>query len=320
MLFKDKKTAFIFPGQGSQYIGMSIDYIGDDPELITVLENFKMKTGVDLYSIMKDGPEDLLKETRYTQPAILFHSIAALRAFKRRMDISPVLVAGHSLGEFTALVANEVLSFEDALYLVHKRGEFMIKANDGRPFAMYAIMGPDFSEVKSFCELASTEGIVVAANYNTPVQTVISGEKAAVEKAAEIARESGTKKIIPLVVGGAFHSPLIEKAGIWLQQEMDTVLFSNTSIPVVSNVDALPATDTTAIKEKLVAQITSSVLWVDCVNYMIKEGVELFIEFGPQKVLAGMIRKIDRNIEIFSMDKLSELDEIVEKLLQESGE
>jgi [acyl-carrier-protein] S-malonyltransferase len=308
------KTAFIFPGQGAQYVGMAQNFIDYNSEFQSILNHFDQKNQTELYSIMKNGPEEVLQETKYTQPAILFHSYVAMKTFLKEIDITPDFVAGHSLGEFTALVANHVLTIDDALYLVHKRGEFMIKANAGVPFAMAAIVGPDEATVKAFCEEASKVGLVVAANFNTPVQTVISGTKNGVEKACEIAMKNGVKKIIQLQVGGPFHSPLIQKAGEWLKAEMESISFQKTKIPVISNVDALPATEPERIKENLARQVTSSVLWVDCVNYMIKEGVTTFYEFGPKKVLAGMIKKIDRNVKVISIDTLEDIDAVKEEI------
>lgn len=308
------KIAFIFPGQGAQYVGMAMDFIKSYPQYEKVLLNFDKKNGTDLYSNMKNGPEEKLKETKFTQPAILFHSIVAMNAVQTEFAIQPDFVAGHSLGEFSALVANGVLSFEDAMYLVHRRGEFMIAANEDKPFAMAAIIGPDASTVKLACDEASADGVVIAANFNTPIQTVISGSKKGVDKACEILKESGVKRIVPLVVGGPFHSPLIEKAGIWLAEEMENIQFNETNIPVVANVDAKPTTNTSRIKKNLINQITSSVLWVDSVKYMIDEGVQTFIEFGPRNVLAGMLKKIDRSIKVISIDTVETLNTVKEDL------
>lgn len=308
------KTAFIFPGQGAQYIGMAMDFIEQNPEYETILKNFDEKNKTNLFKIMKDGPEDKLKETKFTQPAILFHSIVAMKTLLAEKEIKPDFVAGHSLGEFSALVANGVLSLEDAMYLVHKRGEFMIKANEGKPFAMAAIIGPDSVKVKDVCLQASKQGIVIAANFNTPVQTVISGSKAGVDKACEIFREIGAKRVVPLVVGGPFHSPLIEKAKTWLTEEMENIRFSPTKIPVISNVTAEPTANFQEIKENLAKQVTSAVLWVDSVNFMIENGVELFIEFGPKKVLAGMIKKINRDVKVLSIDKIKDVKKVAEEL------
>ncbi len=310
------KTAFIFPGQGAQYVGMATDFIQNDNELRTILENFDKIHNTNLYEIISNGPEESLKDTKFTQPAILFHSIAALRFFKKNINIEPVFVAGHSLGEFSALVANGVISFEDALHLVHKRGEFMIKANEGKPFGMTAIIGLSPEEVEEICNEASKTDIVIPANFNTPVQTVISGSKAGVEKAEELAKAKGAKRIVPLVVGGPFHSPLIEKAKFWLKEEMDRINFNDATIPVISNVDAKPYTKAEEIKSNLAKQVTSSVLWVQSVRYMIDQGIERFIEFGPKKVLAGMIKKIDRKIKVLSLDKIEDYEKIKESLAE----
>ncbi len=312
------KTAFIFPGQGAQYIGMAADFIELDNDLKKILSDFDKKHNTNLAEIIQNGPEDILKDTKFTQPAILFHSIAAFLYFKKHLNIIPDFVAGHSLGEFSALVANEVISFEDALHLVHKRGEFMIKANEGKPFGMTAIIGLSPEKVAEICKEASKIDIVIPANFNTPVQTVISGSKAGIEKAEQLAKEAGAKRIVPLAVGGPFHSPLIEKAKIWLTEEMNNINFKDANIPVISNVDAHPYTNAEKIKENLAKQVTSSVLWVQSVRYMIEQGVERFFEFGPKKVLAGMIKKIDRKVKVFSLDKISDLENIIEKLETES--
>jgi len=298
------KTAFIFPGQGAQYVGMAMDFVKSNIEFEKILNNFDKKNNTDLLNIMFEGPEEKLKETRFTQPAILFHSIVAMKTVLNEINIKPDYVAGHSLGEFSALVANGILTLEDAMYLVHKRGEFMIEANEGKPFAMAAIIGLSSDEVKDICKEASKVDVVIAANFNTPVQTVISGSKAGVEKAAELAKEKNAKRIVPLAVGGPFHSPLIKKAENWLMAEMNNINFNKTSIPLISNVNAKPVTDIEDIKNNLAKQITSSILWVDSVKFMISEGVDLFIEFGPKKVLAGMLKKIDKNVRVISIDTI----------------
>ena len=298
------KIAFIFPGQGAQYVGMAMDFIKNNTELENILKNFDIKNNTDLYKIMSEGPDEKLKKTKFTQPAILFHSIAALNTVLKKINIIPDYVAGRSLGEFSALVANGVLTLEDAMYLVYKRGEFMIKANEGKPFAMAAIIGLSPDEVKAICEEASKIDVVIAANFNTPVQTVISGSKAGVEKACEIAQERGAKRVVPLVVGGPFHSPLIKKAATWLFEEMNKINFNETTIPVVSNVNAKPVINTKKIKNNLAKQVTSSVLWIDSIKFMIEDGVDTFIEFGPKRVLAGMLKKIDKNIKVISIDTI----------------
>jgi [acyl-carrier-protein] S-malonyltransferase len=265
---------------------------------------------------MQQGPEEMLKETRFTQPAILFHSIIAMQSLQKHIPLKPDYVAGHSLGEFTALVANGVLTLEDALYLVHKRGEFMIKANQGTPFAMAAIIGLTPAQVKEVCDEASIAGLVVVANYNSPEQTVISGTETGVKKACELATQQGAKRALPLPVGGPFHSPLIAQAGDWLEEEMSKIRFKETVIPVISNVDARPHTSPEKIRDNLKQQVTSSVLWVDCIIELINLGTNLFLEFGPKKVLAGMIKKIDRNAEIISLDTIQDLASAKEILEQ----
>jgi len=306
-----KKIAFVFPGQGAQYVGMAMDFIQKNPEFEKIIKDFDEKNNIELYKIMKDGPEEKLRETKYTQPAILFHSIVAMKTLQKEIDVNPIFVAGHSLGEFSALVANNVLRFEDAMYLVHKRGEFMINANEGKPFAMAAIIGLNSEKIKNICKQSSKEGIVIAANFNTPVQTVISGSKAGIDKACEIASNEGAKRIVPLVVGGPFHSPLIAKAKTWLEQEMKNINFSKTEIPVISNVTAKPETDSNLIKDNLAKQVISPVLWVDSIHYMINKGVDLFIEFGPRKVLTGMIKKINRKAKVINIDKIRDVEKVI---------
>lgn len=302
-----KKTAFVFPGQGAQYIGMAMDYIERHHEVKEILTNFDKEHNTDLYNIMKYGPEEVLKDTRFTQPAILFHSMASYYALQHEITVEPTFVAGHSLGEFTALVANGVLSLSDAMHIVHKRGEFMIKANAGIAFAMSAIIGLSSQEVKDICAEAEKSGLVRAVNFNTPIQTVISGTQTGVDAAGELAKAKGAKRVLPLIVGGPFHTPLIEKASEWLKEEMLKSTFNNAEVPVVSNVDALPETDGILLREKLVKQIVSPVRWVDCIEYMINHGVSRFIEFGPQKVLSGMIKNIDKDAEVLNVDKADDV-------------
>ncbi|MBN2461883.1 MAG: ACP S-malonyltransferase [Candidatus Cloacimonetes bacterium] len=308
------KTAFIFPGQGAQYVGMAMDFIDNDPSFREILLKFDRDNGTDLYPTMQNGSEEELKETPYTQPAVLFHSIAALRTFQKEISLQPDFVAGHSLGEFTALTANGVLNWSDALYLVHKRGEFMIKANQNKPYAMAAIIGLSAEQVKEICQQASPSGTVIAVNFNTPIQTVISGSKKGVEKACELAADKGAARVVPLAVGGPFHTPLIAQAAAWLTDEFRKIKFSASTIPVISNVDARPSTSIDEIKLNLARQVTSPVLWVDSIRFMIEQGVSLFLEFGPRKVLAGMIRKIDNSARILSVDKMEDIREIVSYL------
>ncbi len=308
------KTAFIFPGQGAQYVGMAREYIEEIPEFAEVLKEFDSIHGTDLESVMLEGPEDRLKETRFTQPAILFHSICALKSFERCSDIRPEFVAGHSLGEFSALVANGTLDWKDAMHLVHKRGEFMIKANAWIPFGMAAVIGLEADKVLEACREAESEGLVCAVNFNSPAQTVISGTEQGVAKASELAKSMGAKRVIPLVVGGPFHTELIRDAADWLAEEMRNTEFKDASIPLVSNVDAMPNTDGNTSRAKLVQQVVSPVLWVDCVRRMIKDGVDTFIEFGPRNVLCGMIKSIDKDVRLLNLDSLKDIDALIDQL------
>ncbi|MDZ4181439.1 MAG: ACP S-malonyltransferase [Candidatus Cloacimonadaceae bacterium] len=308
------KTAFIFPGQGAQYLGMANDYITAVPEYAKVLDEYDRIHGTELRMIMSDGPEDLLRQTHNTQPAILFHSICAFKTFEKRSGIYADYVAGHSLGEFSALVANGSLSWQDAMHLVHKRGEFMIKANAGVPFAMAAIIGLESDLVIDACLEAESVGLVMAVNFNTPIQTVISGTEAGVAAAGEIAKSKGAKRVIPLVVGGPFHTPLIAQASQWLAEEMENIEFKDSSIPLISNLDAEQNTLGEVARQKLIGQIISPVRWVESVQHMLDQGVRRFIEFGPQKVLSGMIKNIDKEALVFNLDKLDEVDALVSTL------
>lgn len=306
------KTAFVFPGQGAQYVGMARDLCELEPSFLEVLDSFDESHGSKLRNIMFEGPEEALKETRFTQPAILFHSICALKIFQKHSDLQPDFVAGHSLGEFSALVANGSLDWQDAMHLVHKRGEFMIKANAGTPFAMAAVIGTDAQTVMDACAEAEAQaGLVRAVNFNSPSQTVISGSESGVQKAGEILKEKGVRRVLPLIVGGPFHTPLIQEASLWLAQEMENIKFHDAKIPLISNVDALPATKGDESKEKLLRQIVSPVLWVASVQTMLASGVTRFIEFGPQKVLSGLIKTIDKDAEVLNFGTVAELEKLL---------
>lgn len=293
---------------------MAKDFLEQNPAFAEVLERFDSAHGTCLRQIMLEGPEDALKETRHTQPAILFHSICALKTFEAASGVKADFLAGHSLGEFSALVAGGSLDWADALHLVYKRGEFMIKANSGQPFAMAAVIGLSPEQATAVCAEAEAAGLVRAVNFNTPVQTVISGTAAGVEAASLLAKERGAKRVLPLVVGGPFHTPMIQPASDWLCAEMRAIDFRDSALPVVSNVDALPAQAGSASRDKLALQIVSPVRWVDCVRYMLDQGVGRFIEFGPQKVLGGMIKNIDKEAQVYNLEKLDELEALIEIL------
>lgn len=295
-------------------MGMAQDFCSSEPEFAAVLSAFERRHDTDLGRIMFEGPEELLKETRHTQPAILFHSICALKVFERHTNLRPDFVAGHSLGEFSALVANGTLDWQDALHLVRKRGEFMIEANAGTPFAMAAVIGLEVQAVIEACAEAEAEGLVRAVNFNTPTQTVISGTETGVAKARELLTAKGAKRVLPLSVGGPFHTSLIERASLWLAEEMQQVEFQNAATPVISNVDAAPASQGQVSRDKLVRQVISPVLWVDSVKTMLAAGVTRFIEFGPQKVLSGMIKNIDKEAVVLNFGRVEELDGLLSVL------
>lgn len=307
-----KNIAFVFPGQGAQYVGMAKEFY-DIPEYRIYFDIANEKLGYDLKTIMFEGPMDELKQTYNTQPAILLHSILTLKYFQKKYEIEPKYVAGHSLGEFTALVAADVLDWEDALYLVHKRGKFMIEASKGVPYKMAAVIGLNKNTIVEICE--NIAGVVVAVNFNTPMQTVISGEDKAVSKAMEKCKDASAKRVIELVVGGAFHSPLIAKSAEWLYTEMQKIDFKTAKIPIISNFKAKPETEPKEIMENLTKQIISPVRWVESIEFMIKNGVDTFVEFGPGKIVSGMIKAIDRNTKRYNIDRIED----VEKVLNEIG-
>ncbi len=316
-MFNGKKVAFVFPGQGAQYVGMAADFLSADPELKKSAQNFSQKAGFDLLELMSEGPSQKLAQTQYTQPSILLHSLAALRALQKELDLKPDMVAGHSLGEFSALVASGVLSLEDALYLVHQRGLFMTKAGEGSDGGMCAIIGMSVPDVEDVCAKASdAEAKVAIANYNTPVQVVISGSGSAVKKAAKLAEEAGAKRVIPLAVSCAFHSSLMQPAADGLATELAKIELKEGSCPLVSNIDAQLHTDIDQIKGNLIKQVSGSVQWIASVEKMLAEGVEIFVEFGPGKVVSGMIKKIFRKAKVLNIDKLEDVAKVVASLSQ----
>lgn len=315
MIKSDKKNiAFVFPGQGAQYVGMARDFY-DIAEYRAYFDIANEKLGYDLKTIMFEGPEEELKQTYNTQPAILLHSFLALTHFRKNCDITPTFVAGHSLGEFTALVASNSLQLEDAILLVHKRGKFMVKAGEGIPYKMAAILGLGKEKIIEICN--NIDGTVIAANFNTPSQTVISGEADAVSIAIEECKKAGAKRAVELVVGGAFHSPLIQKSAEWMRTELEKIQFKPPEMPVISNLTALPEITPEDIKKNLEKQIISPVLWVESVEYMLNHGVDTFIEFGPGKVISGMIRAIDGSAKRYNIDKIEDVQKVINEIYPE---
>lgn len=279
--------AYVFPGQGSQFPGMAKDLYDNNPVAREMLERANDILGFRITDIMFDGTADDLKQTKVTQPAIFLHSVVLAKCLP---DFKPDMVAGHSLGEFSALVAAGAMDFEEGLKLVSIRAKAMQKACEKQPGTMAAIIALPTGTVESIC--AETEGIVVAANYNCNGQIVISGEKEAVEAACEKMKDAGAKRALVLPVGGAFHSPLMEPARAELAEGIEKAVFKTPICPVYQNVTARPSTDPVEIKANLLAQLTSPVRWTQSVENMIADGASSFTELGPGKVLQGLVSKI----------------------------
>jgi [acyl-carrier-protein] S-malonyltransferase len=284
--------AYIFPGQGAQFSGMGLDLFENSPLAQQLFEQANKILGFSITEIMFKGTAQELKQTKVTQPAIFLHSVILAKTLGS--DFKPEMVAGHSLGEFSALVANGVLSYEDGLSLVSKRALAMQKACEVQESTMAAVLGLDDVVVEEVCK--SVEGVVVAANYNCPGQLVISGEINAIDKACELLIQKGAKRALKLPVGGAFHSPLMEPAREELAAAIENTTFNNPICPIYQNVVAKAVTNSVEIKENLIAQLTAPVRWTQTIQQMIADGGTEFIEVGPGKVLQGLMRKIDRNV------------------------
>ena len=282
------KKAYVFPGQGAQFIGMGKDLYETNPQAKELFDEANRILGFDIVRIMFEGTEEELKQTRVTQPAVFIHSVLSAKALGE--EFKPDMVAGHSLGEFSALTAAGALSFEDGLRLVHKRALAMQKACEERPSTMAAILGLADEKVEEIC--AGVEGVVVAANYNCPGQIVISGEVEAVDAACEQLKAAGAKRALRLNVGGAFHSPLMESAREELAKAIAEAPIQAPVCPVYQNVDAKPHTDPAEIRQNLITQLTASVRWTQSVQNMLADGAEEFVECGPGNVLTGLIAKI----------------------------
>lgn len=287
--------AFVFPGQGSQFVGMGKDLYESNATAKQLFDKADEILGFKITDIMFSGTDDELKQTKVTQPAVFLHSV--ISALCMESGEEPSMVAGHSLGEFSALVYSGALSFEDGLRLVAARANAMQKACEANPGTMAAIIALPDDKVEEICVEVSKEGkVVVPANFNCPGQLVISGEVDAINEACERMKAAGAKRALPLKVGGAFHSPLMQPAKEELQEAIESTNFSTPKCPVYQNVDAKPHTNPAEIKANLIAQLTSSVRWTESVKNMIADGADDFTECGPGKALQGMIARIDRNV------------------------
>ncbi len=299
------KTAFVFPGQGSQYVGMGKDVAARSPEAARYFEEADEVLGFSLSKICFDGPEEELRQTRNTQPAIYLHSIVLSKLYK---GSTAAMASGHSLGEYSALVHAGALTFQDGLKLVRLRGELMQQAGVEQPGTMAAVVGLDPSSLNEVCSEASKTGIVQAANFNSPGQIVISGSVSGVRKGMELAKARGAKLVKELPVSGAFHSPLMESARNGLKRALENTEIRNAAIPVYANVTARPVQSSTEIRELLFRQLTSPVRWEEIVLNMAADGATTFIEMGPGKVLQGLVKRISATAETRGVDKYSDLE------------
>ena len=292
------KHAYLFPGQGAQYSGMGKDLYENAPEAKELFEKANEILGFRITDIMFNGTADELKQTNVTQPAVFLHSVILAKT----LGVKPDAVAGHSLGEFSALVISGAISFEDGLRLVAKRAAAMQAACEVQPGTMAAILGLEDKVVEEIC--SSIEGVVVAANYNCPGQLVISGAVEAVDAACEKAKAAGARRALRLPVGGAFHSPLMEPARVELQKAIEEAPFQTPECPIYQNVDAKPHTDAAEIKANLIAQLTAPVRWTYIVKEMLADGFANFTELGPGTVLQGLVKKVTTDVEIESKSAL----------------
>ena len=290
--------AYVFPGQGAQYSGMGLDLYEKSPQAQEFFETANKILGFSITDIMFEGSAEDLKQTKVTQPAIFLHSVILSKVLGE--SFQPNMVAGHSLGEFSALVANQTLAFEDGLKLVYKRALAMQKACEAQPSTMAAVLGLEDKTVEQVC--AQVPGVVVPANYNCPGQLVISGEISAVEKAFEILKEQGAKRALMLPVGGAFHSPLMEPAREELAKAIAATNFKKPICPIYQNVSTTAVNDPAEIQNNLIAQLTAPVKWTQTMQQMLADGMTQYIEVGPGKVLQGLLKKVDRNIETMSAE------------------
>ena len=292
------KQAYVFPGQGSQFSGMGKELYENNELAKSMFDKADEILGFPITKVMFEGSDEELKQTKVTQPAVFLHSVILAKV----LGVKPDAVAGHSLGEFSALVASEALSFEDGLQLVAKRAMAMQKCCESQPGGMAAILGLDDATIEQVCE--EIDGVVIAANYNCPGQLVISGANDAVDAACVKLKEAGARRALRLPVGGAFHSPLMEAARVELEQAISEVEFHTPVCPIYQNVDAKPQTDPEIIKANIIAQLTAPVRWTQIAQNMIADGCDNFVELGPGAVLQGMIKKVSSEVSVESYSNI----------------
>ena len=305
------KTALVFPGQGSQFVGMGKEFFDSDAECRAMFEEANEVLGQDISEICFNGPEEALKLTENTQPALLIHSSIALKRFMEH-DIEFVMAAGHSLGEFSALVAAGALQFKDAVHLVRQRGRFMQEAVPVGVGGMAAIIGLPLEKIQELCNNISANGKVVQpANLNSPEQIVIAGHKELVEAVSENAKQAGAKKSVILPVSAPFHCSLMKPAEIKLQKELEQTTFQDLKTPVISNVKAQPVTQGSEARAALVEQVCSPVRWLDTMQYMVDQGIEAMVEIGSGKVLSGLMRRFNKNVACYQVGDPASLEQTV---------
>lgn len=307
------RIAFLFPGQASQFVGMAKDIHENFPLAREIFSKANRALGFDLEKICFNGPEEELKKTSITQPAIFVHSFIVTKLLFEK-GIQPAMTAGHSLGEYSALAAAGVLDFDEALQLVKLRGELMHEAGLSNPGTMAAVIGLEPEEIEAVCREASGAGVVQAANFNSPGQVAISGSLPGVEAAMALAKTKGAKKVVALQVGGAFHSPLMAGARAGLREALNKTTFKTARCPVYVNVTAKPETNAERLKNALDEQLTSPVRWVETIENMITDGVTQFYEVGPGNVLAGLVKRINREFKVTTIGTVIELNELFSKI------
>lgn len=309
-----EQLAYVFPGQGSQKVGMLAELAADNPIVEQTFSEASEVLGYDLWALVQNGPQEELNLTERTQPMLLTASVATWRVLQAKGAAQPKLMAGHSLGEWSALVCSGVVAFADAVKLVQLRGKYMQQAVPAGVGAMAAIIGLADEAINAACEAAAGEEVVAAVNFNSPGQVVIAGHAGAVERAIAACKEAGAKRALPLPVSAPFHTSLMKPAADQLSAQIEATEFSSPAVPVVHNVNAKTESDPAKIKALMIEQIYTPVLWVDCTKVLVEAGIEQVVECGPGKVLSGLCRRVDKSLSAFSTDAPSDLEKTLQEL------